>query len=115
RFSRDWSSDVCSSDLVLRSLAQRGFELLPFNRDSGSVCGHGDHLLMTLGWSSNLAIIDGKGTQHFMACAEDRCRPAGTQPVVEGEVGITFPQPVLGNVGHYDGFGTVGGSRSEEH
>src|SRR5690606_14774595 len=57
-----------------------------------------------------LAIIDGKGTQHPMACAEDRCRPAGTQPVVEGEVGITFPQPVLGNVGHYDGFGTVGGS-----
>src|SRR5690606_31293415 len=95
---------------VLRSFAQRGFKLLPFNRDSGRVRGHGDHLLMTLGGSSNLAIIDDKSARHLKASDEEQCRPAQTQPVVEGEVGITVPHPDEGNVDHYAWFGTVGGT-----
>src|SRR5690606_40521854 len=33
RFSRDWSSDVCSSDL----LRQAGVEVIPFLRDSDDI------------------------------------------------------------------------------
>src|SRR5690606_13248637 len=97
RFSRDWSSDVCSSDLIRPALYQAWMDIVPVARGDaptdrydivGPICETGDFL----GKDRDLAIREGDllavrsaGAYGFVMSSNYNTRGRAAEVIVDGD------------------------------
>jgi hypothetical protein len=90
-------------------LSQHRFGLLALDGDAREMGDLLDQAMLLRSRAARLAIVDREGPQHLALRGPDRRRPAGPQPVREGESAEIGPQRIRGDVADHHGLPAVSG------
>src|SRR5262245_35151687 len=77
---------------------QHLLRLIALNRQRHRTRYEGDRFAVLLGPAARLAVIDCKSSENPSIRRPDRRRPAGAEPMRQGQIAVVGPKRIVGNV-----------------